>query len=136
MQLFRNLSANLTSSFKLWRNINQIEKMREKMGMNERGAAIRALETLVHGGINTQIRNAIAKFRQNRKTVDIQRNFLKRLLNSKAGMVVSAFRRIQTLPERKNMEAYGRATKFERGLSSFVDRISKRTFESFRNSFE
>ena len=66
--------------------------------MNERGSAIKALESLVHGGINSQIRNVINKFRQNRKTVDIQRNFLKRLLISKTGMVVSAFRKIQTLP--------------------------------------
>ena len=51
-------------------------------------------------------------------------------------MVISAFRRIQTLPERKNMEAYGRASKFERGLSTFVERITRQSFNSFRNSFE
>ena len=68
--------------------------------------------------------------------VDIQRNFLKRLLNSKAGMVVSAFRRIQTLPEKKNMETYGKATKFERGLSAFVERITRQSFNSFRSCLE
>ena len=73
------------------------------MGMNEKGAAVKSLEDLVRGGIVSQLRSVINKFRQNRKTVDIQRNFLKRLLASKAGMVISAFRRIQTLPEKKNM---------------------------------
>ena len=71
--------------------------------MNEKGAAVKSLEDLVRGGIVSQSRSVINKFRQNRKTVDIQRNFLKRLLASKAGMVISAFRRIQTLPEKKNM---------------------------------
>ena len=71
--------------------------------MNEKGAAVKSLEDLVRGGIVSQLRSVINKFRQNRKTVDIQRNFLKRLLASKAGMVISAFRRIQTLPEKKNM---------------------------------
>jgi hypothetical protein len=53
---------------------------------------------------------------QNRKITDIQRNFLKRLLMSKAGMVVIAFRKIQTLPERRDNEAYAKANKFEKGL--------------------
>ena len=103
------------------------------MNLKDKGAAIKVLEGLVGHGINYQIRNAINKFRQNRKTVDIQRNFLKRLLTSKAGMVVLAFRRIQTLPERKNMEAYGRASKFERGLEAFVERIVRQSFTSFKN---
>ena len=61
---------------------------------------------------------------------------MKRLLVSKAGMVVIAFRKIQTLPERRNMEAYGRASKFERGLSTFVERIIRQSFGSFRNAFD
>ena len=44
------------------------------------------------------IRNALNKFRLNRKIVEIQRNFLKRLLMSKAGLVVIAFKKFQTLP--------------------------------------
>ena len=106
------------------------------MGMNEKGAAIKMLEALVHGGLTNQLRNAINKFRQNRKTVDIQRNFLKRLLVSKAGMVVLAFRKIRSLPERKDMEAYGRASKFERGLSAFVERITRQSFGSFKTEFD
>jgi hypothetical protein len=58
------------------------------------------LENLLHHGKNAQIRDVINKFRTNRKITDIQRNFLKRLLMSKAGMVVIAFRKIQTFPER------------------------------------
>ena len=51
-----------------------------------------------------KIREAIQKFRLNRKIVDIQRNFLKRLLMSKAGLALIAFRKIVTLPERPDRE--------------------------------
>ena len=39
---------------------------------------------------------------------------------SKAGLVVIAFRKLQTLPERKDSANYLKATKFEKGLSLFV----------------
>ena len=67
------------------------------MNLQQRGAILKMLENLLHHGKNAQIRDAINKFRTNRKITDIQRNFLKRLLMSKAGMVVIAFRKIQTL---------------------------------------
>ena len=47
------------------------------------------LKNLLHNGKNAQVREAINKFRMNRKITEIQRNFLKRLLMSKAGMVVN-----------------------------------------------
>jgi hypothetical protein len=70
------------------------------MNLQQRGSILKMLENLLHSGKNAQIRDAINKFRTNRKITDIQRNFLKRLLMSKAGMVVIAFRKIQTLPDR------------------------------------
>ena len=64
------------------------------------------------------------------------RNFLKRLLMSKAGLVVIAFRKIQTLPERKDNATYLKATKFEKGLSLFVEKTLRGSFAPFRNEFE
>ena len=106
------------------------------MNLEQRGAILKMLENLLHHGRNAQIRDAINKFRQNRKITDIQRNFLKRLLMSKAGMVVIAFRKIQTLPRIRDDEKYLKANKFEKGLSSFVDRTLKKSFEAFKNEFE
>ena len=60
------------------------------------------LNGLLNSGRTAQIREAINKFKLNRRVTEIQRNFLKRLLMSKAGLVVIAFRKIQTLPEKKN----------------------------------
>ena len=56
------------------------------------------LENLLKNGRIAKIREVIEKFKLNRKITDIQRNFLKRLLLSKAGLVVIAFKKIQTLP--------------------------------------
>ena len=106
------------------------------MGLEQKKSILKMLENLLHHGKNAQIRDVINKFRQNRKITEIQRNFLKRLLMSKAGMVVIAFRKIQTLPERKDNEAYAKANKFEKGLSQFVDRTLKKSFEAFKTEWE
>ena len=106
------------------------------MGLEQKKSILKMLENLLHHGKNAQIRDVINKFRQNRKITEIQRNFLKRLLMSKAGMVVIAFRKIQTLPERKDNEAYAKANKFEKGLSQFVDRTIRKSFEAFKTEWE
>ena len=61
------------------------------------------MDHLIGSGKKEQLKNAIDKFRQNKKIIDIQRNFLKRLLLSKAGMVVIAFHKIMKLPVRIDM---------------------------------
>ena len=52
---------------------------------------------------------------------------------SKAGMVLLAFKKIQTLPVPKNNELFKRASRFEKGLLNFVDRTLKRSFGAFKN---
>ena len=69
----------------------------------------------------------------NRKITDIQRNFLKRLLMSKAGLVVLAFKKIQSLPVRSNP---GPAIEFEKRLTSFIDRTLRRTWKGFTVEYE
>ena len=51
-------------------------------------------------------------------------------------MVVLAFRKIQALPERRNLQAFKKATKFEKGLINFATRTLKRALDSFKNEFE
>ena len=106
------------------------------MNAQQKMSVIKLLESVVNQGIKGQIRNAINQFRLNRKYVDIQRNFLKRLLLSKAGMVVIAFRRIQMLPDRIDRPLYERANKFEKGLSSFADKVLRQSFSSFKSEFD
>ena len=60
------------------------------------------LNNLLNNGNTNKIRDAINKFKQNRKINEIQRNFLKRLLMSKAGLVMIAFKKFVSLPNRIN----------------------------------
>ncbi|MBL2503839.1 hypothetical protein ELJ47_30305, partial [Klebsiella pneumoniae] len=55
---------------------------------------------------------------------------------SKAGLVVIAFRKIQTLPERKDNTAFLKASKFEKGLATFAERTLKRALGAFRSEYE
>ena len=59
---------------------------------------LKVLLELLNNGQKAQIREAINKFRLNRKIIDIQRNFLKRLLMSKAGLVLIGFNKWKSLP--------------------------------------
>ena len=97
---------------------------------------LKVLNDLLNNSRTAQIRNAIMKFRTNRRITEIQRNFLKRLLMSKAGLVVIAFRKIQTLPERKDNSAFLKASRFEKGPSNFAERTLKRALGAFRNEYE
>ena len=132
-QLFKNLSSNVGETFKRWRDLNNIEKLRQTFDKSKKATLINILENLINNGKNGQIRNAISKFRTNRKIVEIQRNFLKRLLLSKAGMVAIALRKIQALPERIDRPLYEKANKFEKGLSAFAEKTLRQSFAAFKS---
>ena len=106
------------------------------MNDQEKKALLKILEGLLKNGRIAKLREIIEKFKLNRRVTDIQRNFLKKLLSSKAGQVVIAFKKIQTLPERIDSELYARANKFEKGLSGFVDRTVRRTWNAFKADFD
>ena len=78
------------------------------------------LNNLLNNGNKNKIRDVINKFKQNRKIIDIQRNFLKRLLMSKAGLVLIAFKKFVSLPHRINKEKNDKANRFTIGLNRFV----------------
>jgi len=136
IQLFKNLSSNLSDTYKRWREINNVEKINEKLTGKQKEQMLKVLNQLLSSSKQHQVREAIQKFRLNRRVTEIQRNFLKRLLMSKAGLVVIAFRKIQTLPERKDNESYVKATKFEKGLSLFIEKTLRGSFVPFKNEYE
>ena len=129
--LFKNLESNIEGSFRRWRELNNIERLRDMMTLAQKQKIITMLESIINQGRNGQLRKAINQFRLNRKYVEIQRNFLKRLLVSKAGMVVIAFRKMRFLPERIDHPLYEKANKFEKGLSAFAHSILKFSLSSF-----
>jgi len=135
LTLFKNLSGNVSDTFKRWKEINQMEKIKERMNGEQKKNLLKILNGILTTGKTAQVREAINKFRLNRRITEIQRNFLKRLLMSKAGLVVIAFRKIQTLPERKDNSAFQKASRFEKGLSNFAERTLKKALGAFRNEF-
>ena len=106
------------------------------MTLSQKHKIITMLESIISHGRNGQLRKAINQFRLNRKYVEIQRNFLKRLLVSKAGMVVIAFRKMRFLPDRIDHPLYEKANKFEKGLSAFATKILRQSFAGFKYEFD
>ena len=66
-QLFKNLSANVGDSFKRWRDLNNIEKLREAMDNQQKASVLKVLDNLLNSGKKGQIRDAINKFKLNRR---------------------------------------------------------------------
>ena len=111
-QLFANMNTGLRDSLRRWREYNQMRILIGRINENKKEMCIKLLTGLLYQGKQGQIRQAIDKFRVNRKIVDIQRNFLKRLMMSKAGMVVIGFKTWKALPERTDKNRNMKASKF------------------------
>ena len=90
----------------------------------------------MNNGNQLKIREVINKFKINRKITDIQRNFLKRLLMSKAGMVLIAFRKWTSLPELTDKKLSEKGNKFEAGLKKYVERTMGRALSGFKNEYD
>ena len=137
IQLFKNMSSNVGDTFKRWRDVNAIEKLRERLTNKEKQSLLNVLNNLLHNSKRDKIAEVIRRFRTNRKIVDIQRNFLKKLLLSKAGLVVVAFKKIQSLPERKkDAKGYDNFMRFEKGLQEFWSNTMKRAYVPIKNELE
>ena len=92
------------------------------------------MNNLLNNSKRDKIAEVIRRFRENRKIVDIQRAFLKKLLLSKAGLVVVACKKIISLPERKkDAKGYDQFLKFERGLHDFWSNTMKRSYVAIKN---
>jgi hypothetical protein len=51
---------------------------------------------------------------------------------TKVGMIIAAYSRIKNLPEKKNELLHNISNKFEKGLSLFVCRTLKKSFDAFK----
>jgi hypothetical protein len=84
-----------------------------------------------HNKINC-LRQMIGRFRIHRNVVMIKRHFMKKLLTSRCGLVVTAFRKIQALPHRRGKTDYKEANKFEKGLDKWITDKLKYAFDQFK----
>jgi hypothetical protein len=73
---------------------------------------------------------------RSKRMEEIQRSFLAKLMKSKAGLVMMAWKNWKSLPVRINRERNQKANKFEAGLRRFVDRTLNKAMGSFKNEFD
>ena len=92
LRMMAAFRGGVGDSFARWRDLTRIEQLRSAMTQDQKKYILRLLANMLQGGKQQRIREVIAKFRANRNITKIQRNFLNRLLNSKAGKVAVAFR--------------------------------------------
>ena len=98
LQLFNNMNVGLSDSFKIWREVSAIEDLKNKLNDQEKKTLLKLLEDLLNNDKINRLREIVNKFRLNQKVNEIQRNFLRKLMGSRAGLVAVAFKTIQTLP--------------------------------------
>ena len=63
IQLFKNMGHNVSDTFKRWRDVNNIEKLRERMTAQQKEAVINVLGNLLHHNKREKIAEVIRRFR-------------------------------------------------------------------------
>ena len=133
LQLFNNMNVGLSDSFRIWREVASIEGLINKINNQQKANLLKLLESLLSNDKVNRLREIVNKFRLNQRVNEIQRNFLKRLMMSRAGLVAVAFKTIQTLP--RNLDIV-KPNQFQQGLEKLVVNVLKKTFAAFRSDFE
>ena len=110
--MFSNMNSNIRETFRKWRNTNAMERLRDTISNEKKVMVIKVINDLLSNDKSVKVRNAIMKFRLNRRIIEIKRSFLKRLLMSRAGMVVIGFKKWQALPQGRDPNEIAKANKF------------------------
>ena len=73
MQLYKNLNVNINDCFKRWRDVNRVERIKERLDstidQNTKEYVIKTLENLLKNSKQDYIREVFNKFRLNRRIV-------------------------------------------------------------------
>ena len=131
-QIFKNMDLGLRDSFKKWRDINVIANSKLRIDNGHKATHINILEIMMSHARASRLQEVIRKFKLNRDTILIQRNFLKKLLSTKTGLIEIAFQRIQALPHRRQKSDPSSANSFEKGLDKWIRDKLKYVFDQFK----
>jgi hypothetical protein len=83
--------------------------------------------------MQNHIRKSIEKFVDNRRIQILKYKYLKKVQDARIESVRMALRKMQAM---RNMKIQSKGNLFEKGLSSFVNRVLRASFESFRDDYE
>ena len=128
------MNVGLSDSFRIWREVASIEDLKNKLTNKEKANLLKLLEDLLNNDKINRLREIVNKFRLNQRVNEIQRNFLRKLMQSRAGLVAVAFKTIQTLPPLPVDNI--KPNQFQQGLEKLVNNVLKKTFAAFRSDFE
>ena len=134
LQLFNNMNVGLSDSFRIWREVASIEGLINKINNQQKANLLKLLESLLSNDKVNRLREIVNKFRLNQRVNEIQRNFLRKLMGSRFGLIAVAFKTIQTLPALPF--DHEKPNKFQQGLERLVNNVIKKTFAPFRSDFE
>ena len=56
IQLFKNMNNNVSDCFKRWRDVNNIEKLRERMSLQQKENVLKVLDNMLRLGKQDMIR--------------------------------------------------------------------------------
>ena len=120
----------------LW--VQEARKRREEAN-KKRAVYADCARALIEASVGAK-RNSFSLWRKKafhyKRTLEIQKRFMTKLLMSRAGKVIEAFKTIRNLPGLVDMEKRKKALKFEKGLSKFLDKNIVRTFGAFKRELE
>ena len=98
LKIMGAFKEGLDGSFNKWRELSRIHNLRKTITQEQKKYMLKLMDNLIHQNKNQQLRDIITKFKMNSRIIMIQRNFLKRMLQSKIGLVMKAFREVKGLP--------------------------------------
>jgi len=85
----------------------------------------------------SQVLHIIELFKKNLKVVKVSKNFFNRLMNTKAGKVMSFFDKLKTIPDAKMNKLKKKGIIFENRLHNFVQKRLRNSLAPFKeNIFE
>lgn len=118
--------------------MNQVEKMRVQLSARQKEAVLKVLNGLLRNSRVGRIREVVNKFRLNWKVKNIQRQFLRRLLSTKAELVQIAFIKFRGLPNRieKVCNKGAHMFKYMNVFERILQRTVRRVFEAFREQLK
>lgn len=97
-RLFKSAELKRKGCFDLWRQNVKALKMMGEMDKQTKATILERINKIVQSTSNQSVMAAIKKFSLNYKVQKIQRKFIEKLLQTKSGKVINAFKNWKTIP--------------------------------------
>jgi hypothetical protein len=121
---------NCQQAFKNWYEFMIIDRLKNRISLEQRGKAVETILGALQNDRASRLKQVVDKFRQHARITDIQRRFLTKILNSRAGKVFKAFMQIKDIPNNKDLSP---GVYFYNKLLGFALRNVRDIFNKFKS---